>query len=114
MTDFTSETTLYGSISSRRVTIRDLQTAKQRGERWPMLTAYDYSTARIFDDAGIPVLLVGDSAANVVYGYDTTVPVTWVPGCTRESDRLYSYRRDRGEGRFAGIVVWREAAGHVA
>ena len=41
-----------------------------------MLTAYDYSTARIFDEAGIPVLLVGDSAANVVYGYDTTVPVT--------------------------------------
>ena len=41
-----------------------------------MLTAYDYSTARVFDDAGIPVLLVGDSAANVVYGYDTTVPVS--------------------------------------
>jgi 3-methyl-2-oxobutanoate hydroxymethyltransferase len=41
-----------------------------------MLTAYDYSTARVFDDAEIPVLLVGDSAANVVYGYDTTVPVT--------------------------------------
>jgi 3-methyl-2-oxobutanoate hydroxymethyltransferase len=41
-----------------------------------MLTAYDYSTAAIFDDAEIPVLLVGDSAANVVYGYDTTVPVT--------------------------------------
>jgi 3-methyl-2-oxobutanoate hydroxymethyltransferase len=41
-----------------------------------MLTAYDYSTARIFDEAEIPVLLVGDSAANVVYGYDTTVPVT--------------------------------------
>jgi 3-methyl-2-oxobutanoate hydroxymethyltransferase len=41
-----------------------------------MLTAYDHSTARIFDQAGIPVLLVGDSAANVVYGYDTTVPVT--------------------------------------
>ena len=40
-----------------------------------MLTAYDYSTARVFDDAGIPVLLVGDSAANVVYGYDSTVPV---------------------------------------
>lgn len=40
-----------------------------------MLTAYDYSTARIFDEAGIPVLLVGDSAANVVYGYDTTVKV---------------------------------------
>ena len=41
-----------------------------------MLTAYDYTTARIFDQAGMPVLLVGDSAANVVYGYDTTVPVT--------------------------------------
>jgi 3-methyl-2-oxobutanoate hydroxymethyltransferase len=71
-----TETSLYGGITSRRVTIRDLQSAKDRGERWPMLTAYDYSTARIFDEAGIPVLLVGDSAANVVYGYDTTVPVT--------------------------------------
>jgi 3-methyl-2-oxobutanoate hydroxymethyltransferase len=71
-----SETTLYGGITNRRITIRDLQVAKDRGERWPMLTAYDYSTARVFDEAGIPVLLVGDSAANVVYGYDTTVPVT--------------------------------------
>ena len=41
-----------------------------------MLTAYDYSTAKVFDAAGIPVLLVGDSAANVIYGYDTTVPVS--------------------------------------
>jgi len=69
-------TSLYGGASNGRVTIRDLQLAKDRGERWPMLTAYDYSTARVFDEAGIPVLLVGDSAANVVYGYDTTVPVT--------------------------------------
>jgi 3-methyl-2-oxobutanoate hydroxymethyltransferase len=69
-------TTLYGGVQNRRVTIRDVQQAKQAGERWPMLTAYDYSTARVFDEAGIPVLLVGDSAANVVYGYDTTVPVT--------------------------------------
>ncbi len=67
---------LYGGVQNRRVTIRDLQQAKAAGERWPMLTAYDYSTARVFDEAGIPVLLVGDSAANVVYGYDTTVPVT--------------------------------------
>jgi 3-methyl-2-oxobutanoate hydroxymethyltransferase len=49
---------------------------KSEGHKWAMLTAYDFSTARIFDEAGIPVLLVGDSAANVVYGYDTTVPVT--------------------------------------
>jgi 3-methyl-2-oxobutanoate hydroxymethyltransferase len=68
--------TLYGGVTSRRVTIRDLAAAKGRGERWPMLTAYDALTARVFDEAGIPVLLVGDSAANVVYGYDTTVPVT--------------------------------------
>ena len=66
---------LYGGVQNRRITIRDLQTAKTAGERWSMLTAYDYSTARVFDEAGIPVLLVGDSAANVVYGYDTTVPV---------------------------------------
>ena len=68
--------TLYGTTSSRRVTIRDLQNAKQAGDRWPMLTSYDYSTAQVFDAAGVPVLLIGDSAANVVYGYDTTVPVT--------------------------------------
>jgi 3-methyl-2-oxobutanoate hydroxymethyltransferase len=68
--------TLYGGTSTRRVTVRDLQNAKINGDRWPMLTAYDYSTARVFDQAGVPVLLVGDSAANVVYGYDTTVPVS--------------------------------------
>ncbi len=49
---------------------------KSEGRKWSMLTAYDYSTARILDAAGIPVLLVGDSAANVVYGYDTTVPIS--------------------------------------
>src|SRR5271155_5469671 len=67
---------LYGGTSSRRVTIRDLAAAKARGEKWPMLTAYDALTARIFDEAGIPVLLVGDSAAMVVYGHDTKIPVT--------------------------------------
>jgi 3-methyl-2-oxobutanoate hydroxymethyltransferase len=70
------EASLYGVARSRRITVRDLQLAKERQERWAMLTAYDFSTARIFDEAEIPVLLVGDSAANVVYGYDTTVPVT--------------------------------------
>lgn len=49
---------------------------KAEGHKWVMLTAYDYSTACVFDEAQIPVLLVGDSAANVIYGYDTTVPVT--------------------------------------
>lgn len=60
----------------RRITIKDLQAAKAAGIPWPMLTAYDATTAKLFDDAGIPALLVGDSAAMVVYGYDSTIPVT--------------------------------------
>src|SRR5207245_7479352 len=67
---------LYGGVTGRRITVRDLAAAKARNEKWPMLTAYDALTARVFDDAGIPVLLVGDSAAMVVYGHDTTIPVT--------------------------------------
>jgi 3-methyl-2-oxobutanoate hydroxymethyltransferase len=67
---------LYGGAATRRVTVRDLAAAKTRGEKWPMLTAYDALTARVFDEAGIPVLLVGDSAAMVVYGHDSTIPVT--------------------------------------
>jgi 3-methyl-2-oxobutanoate hydroxymethyltransferase len=69
-------TALYGGKSNRRVTVRDIAAAKERHEKWPMLTAYDALTARVFDEAGIPVLLVGDSAAMVVYGYDSTIPVT--------------------------------------
>ncbi|WP_427383165.1 3-methyl-2-oxobutanoate hydroxymethyltransferase [Janibacter sp. G56] len=60
----------------RRVRIPHLQAMKERGERWAMLTAYDQYSADIFDGAGIPVLLVGDSAGNNVYGFETTVPVT--------------------------------------
>jgi len=67
---------LYGGVTGRRVTVRDVALAKERGERWGMLTSYDMLTARIFDDAGVPLLLVGDSAGNNVLGYDTTVPVT--------------------------------------
>lgn len=70
-------TVLYGGkTTGRRVTVRDIAAAKEHGEKWPMLTAYDSMTARIFDDAGIPVLLVGDSSGNVVFGYDSTIPVT--------------------------------------
>ena len=67
---------LYGGSGSRRVTVRDIGLAKERGEKWPMLTAYDAMTASVFDEAGIPVLLVGDSMGNCHLGYDTTVPVT--------------------------------------
>jgi 3-methyl-2-oxobutanoate hydroxymethyltransferase len=67
---------LYGGPATRRVRTRDLINAKRQGERWAMLTSYDQYTAGLFDAAGIPVLLVGDSAANNVFGYETTLPVT--------------------------------------
>lgn len=59
-----------------RIRIRHLQEMKQRGEKWAMLTAYDMYAAATFDDAGIPVLLVGDSASNNVYGNETSLAVT--------------------------------------
>ncbi len=61
---------------AKRVRIHHLREMKQRGERWAMLTSYDQYTARIFDEAGIPVLLVGDSASNNVFGNETSLPVT--------------------------------------
>jgi 3-methyl-2-oxobutanoate hydroxymethyltransferase len=64
----------HGEI--KRVTTNTLQAMKQRGEKISMLTAYDFSMARIFDDAGIDVLLVGDSASNVMAGHETTLPIT--------------------------------------
>jgi 3-methyl-2-oxobutanoate hydroxymethyltransferase len=81
-----SEQTVYGAATTSaastttaarpRIRTPHLAKWKAEGHKWAMLTAYDYSTAAVFDEAQIPVLLVGDSAANVVYGYDTTVPVT--------------------------------------
>ena len=60
----------------RAVTTYRLTEMKQRGEKIAMLTSYDYSMARIVDAAGIDVILVGDSAANVMAGYETTLPIT--------------------------------------
>ncbi|ALE78079.1 3-methyl-2-oxobutanoate hydroxymethyltransferase [Pseudonocardia alni] len=60
----------------KRTRVHHLLQWKQEGRRWPMLTAYDVYSAEIFDDAGIPVLLVGDSAGNNVFGHDNTIPVT--------------------------------------
>jgi len=64
----------HGEI--KRITTNTLQSMKQNGEKISMLTAYDYSMAKIFDDAGIDVLLVGDSASNVMAGHETTLPIT--------------------------------------
>jgi len=71
-----SESVLYGGQASARVRVHHLQQAKERGEKWAMLTAYDTYSAAIFEEAGIPVMLVGDSSGNVVLDYSSTVPVT--------------------------------------
>ena len=80
------ETAPYGTGASspadraaspiKRVRTQHLRELKQRGERFAMLTAYDMYTAEIFDEAGVEVLLVGDSASNNVYGNETSPPVT--------------------------------------
>ena len=74
----------YGGVPSaapeptprKRVRIHHLREMKERGEKWAMLTSYDMYTAATFDEAGIPVLLIGDSASNNVYANETSLPVT--------------------------------------
>jgi 3-methyl-2-oxobutanoate hydroxymethyltransferase len=78
----TEETAPYGSgaqqptAPAKRVRTQHLRELKERGERFAMLTAYDMYTAQIFDEAGVEVLLVGDSASNNVFGNETSLPVT--------------------------------------
>ena len=77
----TEEVAPYGSGPTtspdvRKVRIHHLQHWKAESNRWAMLTAYDQYAAQVFDEAGIPVLLVGDSASNNVYGNETSLPVT--------------------------------------
>jgi 3-methyl-2-oxobutanoate hydroxymethyltransferase len=61
---------------TRRITLSDLRAARDAGEKLAMLTCYDYTSARLMEQAGVPLLLVGDSAANVILGHDTTLPVS--------------------------------------
>jgi 3-methyl-2-oxobutanoate hydroxymethyltransferase len=79
------------------VTIHDLRAWKAEGERFAMLTAYDVATARILDEAGIPVLLVGDSVANNVLGYENTLPVTM--------DEMLHHTRAVARGATNALVV---------
>jgi len=67
---------VHSSASIKRITTHILQEMKQRGEKISMLTAYDYSMAKIVDAAGIDIILVGDSASNVMAGHETTLPIT--------------------------------------
>ena len=64
------------SALSKKVTLSDLRAARASGAKLAMLTCYDYSTARLMQEAGVPMLLVGDSAANVILGHETTIPVS--------------------------------------
>ena len=82
---------------ARAVSVHDLQGYKERGERFVMLTAYDYLTAQILDEAGVPVLLVGDSLGMVVLGYDSTVPVTM--------DEMLHHTRAVRRGAKSAVVV---------
>lgn len=81
----------------KRVTISDIGRMFADGERIPMLTAYDYPTARILDEAGIPMLLVGDSVGQVMLGYETTVSVTM--------DEMLHHTRAVARGARRAIVV---------
>jgi 3-methyl-2-oxobutanoate hydroxymethyltransferase len=81
----------------KRVTISDIDRMFADGERIPMLTAYDYPTARILDEAGIPMLLVGDSVGQVMLGYETTVSVTM--------DEMLHHTRAVTRGAHRAIVV---------
>jgi 3-methyl-2-oxobutanoate hydroxymethyltransferase len=79
------------------ITVHDLRAWKAAGTRFAMLTAYDYPTARILDEAGIPVLLVGDSLAQNVLGYETTLPVTM--------EEMLHHTRAVARGARAAMVV---------
>ncbi len=111
----------------RKVRTGQLLSMKREGTRWAMLTAYDQYTAAIFDEAGIEVLLVGDSAANNVLGYDTTLPVTTdeliplvrgVAGAVRRAlvvaDLPFgSYQRDPGQAFDTAVRFMKEGRAHA-
>lgn len=110
----------------KKVTTHTLQSMKQNGEKISMLTAYDFSMARILDDAGIDVLLVGDSASNVMAGHETTLPITLdqmiyhAQSVVRAVDRCLvivdlpfgSYQGNSKEALNSAIRIMKEAGAH--
>ena len=73
----------------KRVTTHVVQAMKSKGEKIAMLTAYDFSMAKILDEAGIEILLVGDSASNVMAGHETTLPITQPPPAILHHQAIY-------------------------
>jgi 3-methyl-2-oxobutanoate hydroxymethyltransferase len=110
----------------KRITTHQLLAMKQRGEKISMLTAYDYSMAKILDGAGIDVLLVGDSASNVMAGHETTLPITLdqmiyhAASVVRAVTRSFvvvdmpfgSYQGNSSEALRSAIRIMKESGGH--
>lgn len=111
----------------KRVTTHTLQSMKMAGTRISMLTAYDYSMARIIDDAGMDVILVGDSASNVMAGFETTLPITldqmifMASSVVRAASRALvvvdlpfgSYQSNSKEALISAIRIMKESGGHA-
>jgi 3-methyl-2-oxobutanoate hydroxymethyltransferase len=111
----------------KKVTTHQLQEMKRRGEKISMLTAYDYTMAKIIDHAGIDVILVGDSASNVMAGHETTLPITLdqmiyhASSVVRAIDRALvvvdlpfgSYQGNSKEALTSAIKIMKESGGHA-
>ena len=110
----------------KRITTHTIREMKNRGEKIAMLTGYDYSLARVLDDSGIDIILVGDSAANVMAGYETTVPITLeemiyhASSVVRAAKRALvivdlpfgSYQGDSSDALRAAVRVMKETGAH--
>lgn len=126
------ETAPYGTgpttnADVRRVRTQHIRQWKTEGHRWAMLTAYDQYMAQIFDEVGLPVLLVGDSAANNVYGYESSLPITveemlpLVRAVTRSAKRALivadlpfgSYQRDPEQAYDTAVRFMKEGRAHA-
>src|SRR6056300_1722319 len=111
----------------KKITTHQLQEMKFRGEKFSMLTAYDYSMAKILDKAGVEVLLVGDSASNVMAGHETTLPITLdqmiyhASSVIRAVDRALvvvdlpfgTYQGDSKEALRSAIRIMKESGAHA-
>lgn len=111
----------------KRITVKTLVDMKAKGEKISMLTAYDYTMAKIVDGAGIDVILVGDSASNVMAGHETTLPITLdqmiyhASGVVRAIERSLvvvdlpfgSYQSDPKEALRSAIRIMKESGGHA-